>query len=70
MAPKAKPAAIDFHHADGELKGKAWRGIYAVKGDTLKICDNAPNLEKGRPTALAAKSGSEYVLVTFKRAKP
>ena len=66
----AKPPAIDFVHTEGDLKGKAWKGIYALDGDTLKICDNAPNLEKGRPTALEAKSGSGYLLVTFKRAKP
>ena len=66
----ANPPAIDFVHTEGDLKGKAWKGIYALDGDTLKICDNAPNLEKGRPTALAAQSGSGYVLVTFKRGKP
>ena len=66
----AKPPAIDFVHTEGDLKGKAWKGIYALDGDTLKICDNAPNLEKGRPTALEVKSGSGYLLVTFKRAKP
>jgi hypothetical protein len=47
-----------------------WKGIYAVDGDTLTTCDNAPNLKKGRPTAFEAKSGSGYVLITFKRAKP
>jgi uncharacterized protein (TIGR03067 family) len=67
--PKAKPAVIDFEHTEGELKGKAWKGIYALKGDTLRICDNAPDLTKPRPTAFAAKRGSGYVLVTFKRAK-
>jgi uncharacterized protein (TIGR03067 family) len=66
----AKPAAIDFAHTEGDLKGQAWKGIYALDGDTLKICDNAPNMEKARPTALEAKSGSGHVLVTFKRAKP
>ena len=66
----AKPPSIDFAHTEGDLKGKAWKGIYALDGDTLRICDNAPNLEKGRPNALEAKSGSGYVLVTFKRAKP
>jgi uncharacterized protein (TIGR03067 family) len=66
----AKPATIDFAHAEGDLKGKAWKGIYALDGDTLKICDNAPNMEKARPTALEAKSGSGYVLVTFTRVKP
>jgi uncharacterized protein (TIGR03067 family) len=68
--PSAKPAAIDFEHTQGVLKGKAWKGIYALDGDTLTICDNAPNLDKGRPASFEAKSGSGYVLITFKRAKP
>jgi uncharacterized protein (TIGR03067 family) len=68
--PSAKPAAIDFKHAAGALKGKVWRGIYALDGDTLTTCDNAPDLGKGRPAAFEAKSGSGYVLITFKRAKP
>jgi uncharacterized protein (TIGR03067 family) len=33
----AKPAAIDFEHREGVLKGKAWKGIYALDGDTLTI---------------------------------
>ena len=68
--PSAKPAAIDFEHTEGALKGKAWKGIYALSGDRLTICDNAPNPDKGRPSAFEAKSGSGYVLVTFRRAKP
>jgi uncharacterized protein (TIGR03067 family) len=68
--PSAKPAAVDFEHTEGALKGKAWKGIYALDGDTLTTCDNAPNLSKGRPAAFEAKSGSEYVLITFRRAKP
>ena len=67
--PSTKPEAIDFEHTDGAFKGKAWKGIYALDGDTLMICDNAPNLDKGRPAAFEAKSGSGYVLITFKRAK-
>ncbi len=63
------PAAIDFEHTEGGLKGKAWKGIYAQDGDTLTTCDNAPNLERGRPSAFEAKSGSGYVLITFRRAK-
>jgi uncharacterized protein (TIGR03067 family) len=68
--PSAKPAAIDFAHMEGPLKGKAWKGIYALDGDTLTVCDNAPDLDKGRPAAFEAKSGSGYVLITFKREKP
>ena len=68
--PSAQPAAMDFAHTEGALKGKAWQGIYALDGDTLTICDNAPNLDKGRPAAFEATRGSGYVLITFKRAQP
>jgi uncharacterized protein (TIGR03067 family) len=68
--PNAKPAAIDFEHTEGTLKGKTWQGIYALAGDTLTVCDNAPNLAKGRPAAFEATNGSGYVLITFTRAKP
>jgi uncharacterized protein (TIGR03067 family) len=68
--PGAKPAAIDFEHTEGTVKGKAWKGIYTLDGDTLTVCDNAPNPDKGRPSAFEAKRGSGYVLITFKRAKP
>ena len=65
-----KPAVIDFQHAEGGLKGKTWKGIYVLDGQTLTICDNAENLDAVRPSEFAAKSGSGYVLVTFNRAKP
>ena len=68
--PGAKPATIDFEHTEGAQKGKAWKGIYTLDGDTLTVCDNAPNLDKGRPAAFEANSGSGYVLITFRRAKP
>jgi uncharacterized protein (TIGR03067 family) len=70
LDPSTKPPAIDFEHTERALKGKTWKGIYALDGDTLTICDNAPNLDKGRPAAFESKSGSGYVLITFKRAKP
>ena len=65
-----KPTAIDFEHTEGDLKGKSWKGIYALDGDTLTTCDNAPNLDKGRPAAFEAKTGSGYVFISFERAKP
>jgi len=67
--PSAKPAAIDFAHTGGALKGKQWKGIYRMDGETLAICDNAPNVKKGRPATFEAKQGSGYVCLTFKRAK-
>ena len=66
----AKPAVIDFRHAEGGLKGKTWKGIYVLDGETLTICDNAENLDAARPSKFAASSGSGYVLVTFDRARP
>lgn len=62
-----KPAAIDFLHAEGMLKGKLWKGIYALDGSTLRICDNAEDLGKPRPGAFAAQLHSGYVLITFAR---
>jgi uncharacterized protein (TIGR03067 family) len=70
VGPGTNPAAIDFEHTDGALKGKTWKGIYALDGDTLTTFDNAPDLAKGRPAAFQAKAGSGYILITFKRVKP
>jgi uncharacterized protein (TIGR03067 family) len=67
--PNAKPAAIDFAHTLGALRGKAWKGIYVLNGDTLTVCDNAADLTKGRPAAFEAGRGSGHVLITFARAK-
>jgi uncharacterized protein (TIGR03067 family) len=68
--PCTKPAAIDLEHTEGALKGKAWKGVYALDGDTLTTCDNAPSLDKGRPAALEAKTGSGHIVIIFKRAEP
>jgi uncharacterized protein (TIGR03067 family) len=68
--PSKNPATIDFTHTTGEAKGKSWQGIYVLEGEGLKICDNADDLAKGRPAALATEPGSGRVLVSFKRAAP
>jgi uncharacterized protein (TIGR03067 family) len=70
LDPSARPAAFDFEHTAGALKGKVWKGIYALAGDTLTTCDNGPDVDKRRPAAFAAKAGSGYILITFTRAKP
>lgn len=66
--PSQKPARIDFLHSEGNLKGNSWKGIYRLEGDALRICDNAPDLAKPRPTQFSAKSGSGYICILFKRA--
>ncbi len=58
---------IDLNITDGEDKGKKQYGLYAVDGDTLKLCFAMP--DKERPKEMAAKEGSEHVLVTLKREK-
>jgi uncharacterized protein (TIGR03067 family) len=68
--PNAKPPAIDFEHTSGALAKKVWMGIYRLDGDTLTICDNAPNLNKPRPTTFEWKAGTGDECVTFGRAKP
>jgi uncharacterized protein (TIGR03067 family) len=68
--PSANPWAIDFEHTERALKGKTLKGIYVLDGDTLTICDNAPNLDEGRPISFETKSGSGYEVITFKRAAP
>jgi uncharacterized protein (TIGR03067 family) len=70
VEPRVNPAAIDLGHTKGILKGKTWKGIYALDGGTLTICDNAANPDKGRPTGFEARPESGHVLITFKRAKP
>src|SRR5688572_611026 len=55
--PSAKPATVDFENTEGAAEGKMWKGIYKLDGDTLTICDNAPNSDKERPAAFEAKKG-------------
>lgn len=63
------PAAIDFEHTEGTLKGKTWKGIYALEGDTLTICDNALDLDKARPATCEARIGAGYMLLISQGAK-
>jgi len=67
--PSKKPASIDFKNTAGEMKGKTWLGIYELDGDVLKICDNADDVAKERPSAFVTETRSGQVLVNFKRAK-
>ena len=62
------PAAIDFVSTEGSLKG-TWQGIFQLDGETLNICDNAPDMTRPRPTGFAAPAGSGYVFVVFVRDK-
>lgn len=63
----ATPMQIDFLQSQGELKGRTWKGIYRLEGDTLNTCDNAPAMDKPRPASFAAQPGSGYISIVFKR---
>jgi uncharacterized protein (TIGR03067 family) len=53
--------AIDFNGSDGGVR----RGIFEIKGDTLRIC-TAPAGEKARPTKFETK-GTKNTLRVFTR---
>jgi uncharacterized protein (TIGR03067 family) len=61
------PAHIDIVPQEGGEKGKTIKGIYEVKGDTLRLCFGRP--DEDRPTAFASKEGDRTALVEFKRDK-
>jgi uncharacterized protein (TIGR03067 family) len=63
-----KPKAIDLTIVEGPEKGKTYRGIYKLEGDTYTICRSTePNNE--RPTGFATQPGSGLMIVVWKRAK-
>jgi uncharacterized protein (TIGR03067 family) len=63
------PHTIDFKHTKGSLRGKTWRGIYKLEGESLTICDNAGDPSKERPTRFETEPGSGLVRILFKKSK-
>jgi uncharacterized protein (TIGR03067 family) len=61
------PKHLDFTPPKEE---KPILGIYAVKGDELKLCLRHGNSSGGRPTEFSTKPESDLILMVFKRAKP
>ncbi len=67
LDPAKKPPTIDVVRLDGRTKGKAGLGIYALDGDTLRICMD--NLGKKRPEGFATGTNKGVSLMTLKREK-
>jgi uncharacterized protein (TIGR03067 family) len=67
--PAKQPAEIDFANTEGSLKG-SWKGLFRLDGETLNICDNAPDMTRPRPAGFEAPAGSGYVFIVFARDKP
>jgi uncharacterized protein (TIGR03067 family) len=63
--PGQRPKHIDITAPEGEQGGKTSKGIYALEGDTLKMC----YADKDRPTGFESKAGSGATLVVWKRMK-
>jgi len=67
--PMASPPEIDFHQTESKTLAGTWRGIYALRGNHLTICDNAYGMEKPRPKRLKDCAAPGYILFRFTRAK-
>ena len=64
---KQRPKHIDITAPEGEQAGSTSKGIYAIEGDTLRMCYANP--DKGRPKDFESKPGSGVTLVVWKREK-
>ena len=63
--PSKDPKQIEMIATEGDAAGKPALGIYAVDGDTLRMCYVLPGGE--RPKTFESKAGSKAFLVTWKR---
>jgi uncharacterized protein (TIGR03067 family) len=67
LDPAGKPAHIDPLAEDGADKGKTYKGIYELKGDTLRLC-LAPAGEE-RPAVFSSKAGEKFIAFELRRDK-
>jgi RNA polymerase sigma factor (sigma-70 family) len=65
LDPAKGPGQIDLTSlVEGADKGRLIRGIYALEGDRLMICES----DGARPTEFGTRSGSPYTLFVYERA--
>lgn len=67
--PAKKPKASETTYTEGPDKGKTFKGIYQIDGDTTKFC-RAGTPEDDWPTEFKSKAGSGQFVAVYKRAKP
>ena len=66
--PKGKqPGTIDVTPGEGENKGKVILAIYAIDGDTMKVCYDTEGKE--RPKEFRAVPGTGQVFIVYQRQK-
>jgi uncharacterized protein (TIGR03067 family) len=70
LDPTKKPKAMDLRPEDGPAKGKRLPvAIYAIEGDTLKLCLDKEDKGGGRPKEFKTRAGDGLALLVFKRVK-
>jgi uncharacterized protein (TIGR03067 family) len=65
LDPSKEPKQIEMTATEGDAAGRPALGIYAVDGDTLKMCYVMPDL--ARPKSFDSAAGSKAFLVMWKR---
>jgi len=73
LDPSQKPKAINLTYIspDGKSKGDSFLAIYALEGDTLRICFTPKEKGAKRPKEFATKGeGAGLFMWTLKRDKP
>jgi uncharacterized protein (TIGR03067 family) len=65
---KQNPKTLDMKYTKGGNTGKMQTAIYAIEGDTLKICINEKK-NGARPTEFTSTKENEFALVVLKKAK-
>jgi uncharacterized protein (TIGR03067 family) len=68
LDPSKKPKASDATYTEGPDKGKTFKGIYQIDGETVKFC-RAGSPDDDRPTEFKTKPGSGQFAAVYKRAK-
>ena len=63
--PAAKPKRITITGIDGPSKGKTLEAIYAIDGDTFKVCYALDG--KAAPKALESKEGTNTLYIVYKQ---
>lgn len=68
LDPSKKPKASETSYTEGPDKGKMFKGIYQIEGDTVKFC-RAGSPDDDRPTEFKTKPDSGQFVAIYKRTK-